>query len=166
MLYVGAEDIPEQVVQMRGGGELRTSQVVGQGSSLTVASRSPGYHSEPHTHDCEQLNYLRTGQLWVFVEVADDAGKPVVRAWHLEPGSFLRIPPGAVHWAWNHDGMPCVLIESHAPGLLLDGVTAPRLLGDNELAADLVPSRWVDRGPYWGQEAAAMAAVEAGREAG
>ncbi len=57
--------------------------------------------------------------------------------------------------------MPCELIEAHAPGLLLDGVTAPRLLDDDEQAADLVPSHWVDKGPYWGQEAAAMAAVEA-----
>ena len=93
MLFVAADQIKEEVVEMKvAGGELRTKQVLGQNSSLMVAARSGGYHSEPHAHDCEQLNYVQRGEIWVFIEDT---------AYHLRTGDFLRIPPGAVHWAWN-----------------------------------------------------------------
>ncbi len=125
MLHVPAEQVPVTVVPMRvSGGELRTRQVFGRQSSLIIASRSGGYHSLPHSHDCEQLNYVQAGEIWVFVE---DTAYP------LRAGDFLRIPAGAVHWAWNRGQDDCELIEVHSPGLLLPGAGgAPRLLADTE----------------------------------
>lgn len=149
MLYVSAEDIHEQIVAMKvAGGELRTKQILGQNCSLTVASRSPGYHSEPHVHDCEQLNYVQRGEIWVFIE--DEA-------FHLTAGDFLRVPPGAVHWAWNRSRSDCELIEMHTPGLVLDQVDAPRLVNEGEPVSPLVPSQW-ESTSYWDREDAAMAA--------
>jgi mannose-6-phosphate isomerase-like protein (cupin superfamily) len=115
-----------------GNTSFTTKAVFGNSSSLLVATRPAGYHSRPHHHDCEQLNWLRDGELWVFV--AD-------RAFHLEAGDFLRIPVGAVHWSWNRSGAPCTLLEVHTPGLqddplikrfavgLHDAHETPELLG-------------------------------------
>lgn len=151
MLYASANDVREQVVSMRvSAGELRTKQVFGQSCSFTVASRSPGYHSEPHTHDCEQLNYVQRGEIWVFIGQA---------AFHLAAGDFLRVPPGAVHWAWNRSESDCELIETHTPGLVLDGIDAPRLVDEGEPVRAPVPSRW-ESTSYWDCEEAALAAAE------
>ncbi len=149
MLYAPADEVREQVVAMRvAEGELRTKQVLGQNCSLIVASRSPGYHSEPHAHDCEQLNYVQRGTIWVFIEDA---------AFHLAAGDFLRVPPGAVHWAWNRSQLDCELIEMHTPGLVLDGVNAVRLVNYDESVSAPVPSRW-ESTSYWAREEAALAA--------
>lgn len=150
MLFAPADEVREDVVQMKvAGGELRTKQVFGQNSSLMVAARSAGYHSEPHQHDCEQLNYVQRGELWVFVEET---------AYHLHPGDFLRIPPNAVHWAWNRAEIDCELIELHTPGLELPGLEdAPRLVGPDETVAAAAPSLWADKS-HWESEARALAA--------
>ena len=111
------------------GGELRTQQVTGTDWSLTIATRTPDYHSQPHFHDCEQINYVAAGEIWVFVED---------RAYHLCRGDFLRIPPSAMHWAWNRSDADVELIEVHTPGLLLDGVTPVALVGDTEDAHEQV----------------------------
>jgi mannose-6-phosphate isomerase-like protein (cupin superfamily) len=151
-LHVPAGQVPALAIPMKvTGGELRTKQVLGLQSSLMVASRSGGYHSLPHFHDCEQLNYVQAGQIWVFVEDT---------AYLLRAGDFLRIPAGAVHWAWNRDRDDCELIEVHSPGLLLPGdQDAPRLLADTERGATVqaVPNEWSDPG-YRDREAAALAA--------
>ncbi|MGC4954193.1 cupin domain-containing protein [Actinomadura citrea] len=149
MLFAEASQVSEQVVEMKvAGGELRTKQVLGQSSSMMIATRSGGYHSEPHAHDCEQLNYVQSGEIWVFIEDT---------AYHLRAGDFLRIPPNAVHWAWNRSDASCELIEMHTPGLALDGIDAPRLVADGEPYEDVVPSRWYDRS-HWDNEAEALAA--------
>jgi quercetin dioxygenase-like cupin family protein len=88
-----------------------TQAVHGARSSLMVATRPPGYHSNPHIHDCEQLNLLTAGEVWIFVED---------QAYHVQQGDFIRIPANAVHWAWNKSSEPCSLIEVHAPGLQND----------------------------------------------
>lgn len=156
MLYASADDVPEQIVSMRvSGGELRTKQVLGQNCSFTVASRSPGYHSEPHVHDCEQVNYVQRGELWVFI------GRAVFR---LAAGDFLRVPPGAVHWAWNRSQSDCDLIEMHTPGLALDGIDAPRLVDEGEPVTAPVPSRW-ESTSHWDYEEAALAGAQ-GRQFG
>ena len=151
MLHVQAGQVPVTVVPMKvSGGELRTRQVLGRQSSLMIASRSGGYHSLPHSHQCEQLNYVQAGEIWVFVEDT---------AYRLRAGDFLRIPAGAVHWAWNRDQQDCELIEVHSPGLLLPGDGgAPRLLADAEQDAgvDAVPNQWADAS-YRDREAAALA---------
>ncbi|MER7542894.1 cupin domain-containing protein [Actinomadura sp.] len=149
MLFAEASQVNEQVVEMKvAGGELRTKQVLGQNSSMMIAARSGGYHSEPHAHDCEQLNYVQSGEIWVFIEDT---------AYHLRTGDFLRIPPNAVHWAWNRSDASCELIEMHTPGLILDGIDAPRLVADGETCTAPVPSRWHDKS-YWDSEAEALAA--------
>jgi mannose-6-phosphate isomerase-like protein (cupin superfamily) len=154
-LHVRAGQVPANVIPMKvSGGELRTRQVFGLDCSLIVASRSGGYHSVPHFHDCEQLNYVQAGEIWVFVE---DTAYP------MRAGDFLRIPAGAVHWAWNRGRGDCELIEVHSPGLLLPGAdgadSAPRLLAETESGASVraVPNEWSDPG-YRDREAAALAA--------
>jgi quercetin dioxygenase-like cupin family protein len=83
----------------------------GTDMSLMIAERQPGYHSKPHLHDAEQLNYVLAGELWVFVE---DTG------FHARQGDVFRIPRNAVHWSWVQGDAPCVLLEAHAPALVGD----------------------------------------------
>ena len=149
MKYASAADVPAGIVEMKtAGGELRTQQVLGSESSMTIATRTPGYHSQPHAHDCEQLNYVSRGEVWVFVEH---------EAFHLRVGDFLRVPPSAMHWAWNRSSEDVELIEVHTPGLLLDGVDAKVLVEANEASAALVPSTWGST-DLWQREMAALAA--------
>ena len=109
MLFAHSVDVPRGEVPMQvSGGVLATQQVAGKSASLMLAERSAGYHSKPHIHNCEQLNYLVGGELWVFLEE---------HAFHLHPGDFLRIPAGVVHWAWNRGSEACLLVEVHAPPL-------------------------------------------------
>jgi mannose-6-phosphate isomerase-like protein (cupin superfamily) len=109
-LFVAAADVPVHTVDM-GTTSFETRLVYGTNGSLMVAWRPSGYHSSPHVHDCEQLNHLQEGELWVFIEQ---------RAFHLRAGDFLRVPPGLVHWSWNRGEGPCTLIEVHCPGLQAD----------------------------------------------
>ncbi len=154
MLFAAADAVPEDVVEMKtSGGELRTKQVTGTASSMTVATRTSGYHSQPHFHDCEQINYVVAGEIWVFVED---------RAFVLRPGDFLRIPPSAMHWAWNRSEDDVQLIELHTPGLLLDGVSPVALVEDSETPGTPVPSSWGST-DLWAREEAAIAAVGAQR---
>lgn len=130
-IHVRGDSVPEETADM-GTTSFTTKAVFGNSSSLMIATRPAGYHSRPHTHDCEQLNWLRDGELWVFVED---------RAFHLEAGDFLRIPAGKIHWSWNKSEAPCTLLEVHTPGLqddpliksfavgLHDGDEVPEFLG-------------------------------------
>ncbi|GAA0928166.1 cupin domain-containing protein [Pseudonocardia zijingensis] len=118
-LHVSAADVPQQegrVADMT----LTTSAVHGNEASLMIATRPAGYHSKPHTHDCEQLNWLQAGELWVFIED---------QAFHLRAGDFLRVPAGAVHWAWNRSESSCTLVEVHAPGMQHDPSIAAFAVG-------------------------------------
>jgi len=125
-IHVPSNDVPVEDARLEDGSQFKTLAVYGNESSLMVATRPPGYHSSPHTHDCEQLNWLQAGQVWIFVE--GDA--------HLMgAGDFLRVPAGAVHWAWNRSSEPCTLVEVHAPGIQYDGSVAGfavGLFGDGE----------------------------------
>jgi|tagenome__1003787_1003787.scaffolds.fasta_scaffold20952239_2 mannose-6-phosphate isomerase-like protein (cupin superfamily) len=118
-LFLPAELVPTGKVDMATS-TFSTSLVHGTSASLMLAERPGGYHSAPHTHPCEQLNLLQRGQLDVFCEG---------RAYHLEPGDVLRIPPDAVHWSWNRGQEPCVLVEVHAPGLQHDPLIADFAVG-------------------------------------
>lgn len=106
-IHVPGDRVPAETADM-GDTSFTTQAVFGNSSSLMLATRPAGYHSRPHTHDCEQLNWLRDGELWVFVED---------RAFHLRAGDFLRVPAGRIHWSWNRTGRPCTLLEVHTPGL-------------------------------------------------
>lgn len=106
-IHATGYSVPEQTADM-GNTAFTTKAVYGNASSLMIATRPAGYHSRPHFHDCEQLNWLSAGELWVFL------GE---RAFHLRAGDFLRIPAGEPHWSWNKSDQPCTLVEVHTPGL-------------------------------------------------
>ena len=133
-----AADVPEAVVPMRtAGGELRVRQVTGTRSSLILARRTPGYASEPHRHACEQLNYVLSGRISIYVEDEEFA---------LEAGDFLRIPDNVVHHAKNRSDGDCELLEVHAPALELAGPEAlVALLAEDERGRSIpsVPNEWV-----------------------
>ncbi len=96
-------------------GRIVSKVAYGLESSLIVATRFPGYHSIPHTHDAEQLNLVLEGELYIFVQ--DDG-------FLVGAGDFFRIPRNAVHWSWVQGDGPCTLVELHTPPLTGDpGVT-------------------------------------------
>jgi quercetin dioxygenase-like cupin family protein len=87
---------------------LITKIVYGKQSSLMIGTRPGGYHSNPHVHACEQLNYQLEGEMFVYVEK---------KAYRMRKGDFLRIPADKLHWAWNKSKKRSVQIEVHTPSL-------------------------------------------------
>lgn len=106
-LFVSEKDLIQgsAAVELRSG-SMKTLFVYGNEANIMVATRSPGYHSKPHKHLPEQLNYAVSGELWIFIE--DDG-------YLLKKGDFLRVPSNALHWAWNRGDVPSVLVQVHAP---------------------------------------------------
>jgi quercetin dioxygenase-like cupin family protein len=120
-------------------GSIGAQIVYGRESSMMIATRQPQYHSKPHSHDSEQLNYVLEGELYVFVGESGFLAKK---------GDTFRIPCNAVHWSWVQGTSPCVLLETHTPPLIGDpGVTdtARALIGQNETRDGIVavPSHWL-----------------------
>lgn len=107
-LFARAEDLEAGRADAPGGGHLITKMVYGRESSLMYAVRPGGYHSKPHIHNSEQLNYVLDGEIWVFV---DD------KAFLVKAGDFYRIPAMAVHWGWIRSEKPCTILEVHTPPL-------------------------------------------------
>jgi mannose-6-phosphate isomerase-like protein (cupin superfamily) len=112
--------------------EFKTTQrVYGMQTSLLFADRDPGYHTHPHRHDCEQMNYVLSGEIWFFVED---------KAWRCTAGDIMRIPRDTVHWAWVRGTENCSVIESHSPPLPGNGAEARAaayaLLADDEELTD------------------------------
>jgi quercetin dioxygenase-like cupin family protein len=95
----------QNVLQIRSGA-MSTKMVYGNDCNMMVAIRAPGYHSHPHRHDAEQINYVLDGEVWVFMES---------ESFLMKKGDFSRIPRNALHWAWNRSDKPCTLVEVHAP---------------------------------------------------
>jgi mannose-6-phosphate isomerase-like protein (cupin superfamily) len=119
---------PQSVVYLEGRRDLAvtTQMAYGNDSSIMIATRPPGFHSKPHHHDSEQLNYVADGEMWIFI---GEEGFP------LKKGDFFRIPRNAVHWSWNRSDKPCTFFESHAPGIPFDPAlkeAATPLFGDGE----------------------------------
>jgi quercetin dioxygenase-like cupin family protein len=106
---------------------LSTQRIYGTENSIMFAERGPGYHTRPHRHDAEQINYIVSGEIWFFVEE---------RGWRCKPGDIMRIPRNRVHWAYNRGTEHCVIIESHCPPLIGNNAeareTAMPLLGPDE----------------------------------
>jgi quercetin dioxygenase-like cupin family protein len=126
-LLVRAKDIPNGASEFGGG--IETRLVYGDSGSLMVGVRPPGFHSIPHVHACEQLNYMMSGELWCFV------GE---QAFLAHPGDFFRIPANAVHWTWNKSSDSCTVVEAHMPGMQADpsiGGTGVPLYDDDETPA-------------------------------
>jgi quercetin dioxygenase-like cupin family protein len=128
-LSVSLADIRETVLvpaRYLSGGSVGAQIAYGRDVSLMIATRQPGYHSKPHLHDAEQLNYVLEGELYVFVENTGFLAKK---------GDLFRIPRNAIHWSWVRGNGPCVLLEAHSPPLVGDpGVmdTAVALMSSGE----------------------------------
>jgi gentisate 1,2-dioxygenase len=101
---------------------------------MMVATRAPGYHSNPHRHDAEQINYVLDGEVWVFMES---------ESFLMKKGDFSRIPRNALHWAWNRSDKPCTLVEAHAPAC--DPLVRENALGLFVRGRDAEP---IDRGEH------------------
>ena len=116
-----------------------TAQVAhGQNCSVILATRSPGYHSIPHKHAAEQINYVVSGEAWLFVE---DQG------FHGGPGSVSRIPKDAVHWAWVTGDEPLTVLEIHTPPLtgdpkVRDGRVSLCVREEEEVSMQHIHTEW------------------------
>jgi quercetin dioxygenase-like cupin family protein len=102
---------------------LRAQKVHGVETSIMFAERAPGYHTSPHVHDCEQMNYIVSGEIFFFV---DGYG------YRCGAGDVMRIPRNKVHWAWNRGSETAVVLESHSPPLRDRGGDAFALLGPDD----------------------------------
>jgi quercetin dioxygenase-like cupin family protein len=125
-LKASRDAAPRRRVTLEAGTTFETTFVSGRFANLMVAHRPPAYHSRPHAHDAEQLNYVAEGKVWFFV--GD-------RGWQLRQGDFFRVPRGAVHWMWNRTERPLVLVEAHSPSMADDPLFASfgvRLLDSDE----------------------------------
>jgi quercetin dioxygenase-like cupin family protein len=137
-LMISLNDVPDTVLVSAAHlsvGSIGAKIVYGREASMIVATRQPGYHSQPHVHDAEQFNYVLAGELYVFIDYD---------GFLVKEGDLFRVPRNAVHWSWVQGGKPCVLLEMHAPPLIGDpGVmdTAVALMDDAEKAADIVRVR-------------------------
>ncbi len=137
-LMIGLNDVPDTVLvsgKHLAGGSIGAKIVYGKDASMIVATRQPGYHSKPHLHDAEQLNYVLAGELYVFI---DHDG------FLVKEGDLFRVPRNAVHWSWVQGAKPCVLLEMHAPPLTGDpGVadSAVALMDRAEEQVDVVRVR-------------------------
>ena len=69
-LHVKSSDVPQaQRVQTgeAGTGSMVVKKGFGNECSLMIAVRAPGYHTKPHQHESEQINYVMEGEIWFFV---------------------------------------------------------------------------------------------------
>jgi len=108
-LLLKAEDVKDgEAILDLVGGRMSTKFVFGELCNMMVATRAGGYHSIPHTHDAEQINYVTEGEVWCFI------GE---KGFLAKKGDFLRIPRNAVHWAWNLSDEPCTIVEIHTPSV-------------------------------------------------
>jgi quercetin dioxygenase-like cupin family protein len=81
-------------------------RVHGTEAAFAISLRKSGYHSYPHIHDFEQLNYIQEGEMWFFI---------VDKPYHVKKGDFLRIPRNAIHWSWVKTKEPCLCYEVFCP---------------------------------------------------
>jgi quercetin dioxygenase-like cupin family protein len=111
-LHIKSEDVPQRKRIQSGAtgeGSMVVKKAYGNECSLMIATRAPGYHTKPHMHESEQLNYIMDGEIWFFVE---DKG------YHCKTGDFQRIPANKTHWAWNRSDKDAVVAEAHGPALI------------------------------------------------
>ena len=113
-LYLNIDDVnaadlsglnanPEDRVRAKGHDMKR---VYGTEAAFAISLRKSGYHSYPHIHDFEQLNYIQEGEMWFFI-----LDKPYL----VKKGDFLRIPRNAIHWSWVKTAEPCLCYEVFCP---------------------------------------------------
>jgi quercetin dioxygenase-like cupin family protein len=141
-LHVPSENVRvRNVVRAKGTGtgSMEVRQAYGTESSFMHAIRAPGYHTTPHQHLAEQINYVLDGEIWFFVED---------QAFHCKTGDFQRIPSNKVHWAWNRSDAPATVMEVHSPALIegYDPEELTPLFAAGEERAVRTPCKneWVD----------------------
>ncbi len=141
-LHVPSENVPvRKVVRATGTGvgSMEVRQAYGTESSFMHAIRAPGYHTTPHQHVAEQINYVLEGEIWFFVED---------QAFHCHAGDFQRIPSNKIHWAWNRSDQPATVMEVHSPALIegYDPAELTPLFAEGENAAARTPCKneWVE----------------------
>jgi quercetin dioxygenase-like cupin family protein len=127
-LYARGNEIKNDIVTTQHT-RMSTKMVRGNESTLMLATRPGGYHSRPHKHDTEQMNYVLDGEIWVFVED---------QFFLVKAGDFYRVPRNAVHWGWITSDQPCTILEVFAPAYVASGHqnVAP-LFADGEAPAPL-----------------------------
>jgi quercetin dioxygenase-like cupin family protein len=131
-LYVRDEEIKDDTVKTQYT-VMSTKMVYGNESSLMLATRPGGYHSRPHIHDTEQMNYVIDGEIWVFV---DD------QFFLVKAGDFYRVPAMAVHWGWITSDKPCTILEVFAPPYVSSShANAVPLYADGEAPVPKKPVR-------------------------
>ena len=110
-LHVKSVDVPERKVVrtgVEGEGAMIVRRGYGNECSLMWATRAPGYHTTPHAHEAEQINYVLEGEIWFFVEE---------RGFLCKTGDFQRIPGHKIHWAWNRSSSDAVVVEGRVFGV-------------------------------------------------
>lgn len=131
------QDVSLLPPEMIDAGHARAQVVYGPDASVIIASRDAGYHSKPHRHSSEQINYLLTGEAWVFIE--EDG-------YLMKAGDLLRIPGNKVHWAWVKGDMSVSVVEVHTPPLTADyeaGRVSLLLTDEEEARVEHTSNQWV-----------------------
>ena len=111
-LHIQSADVPTRTVVrtgVEGEGAMVVKRGYGNECSLMWATRAPGYHTTPHAHEAEQINYVLEGEIWFFAED---------RGFLCKAGDFHRIPGHKIHWAWNRSNAEAVVVEAHSPALV------------------------------------------------
>lgn len=125
-LFVRGADLPISVhttaLGSSAAGKLTSKVVHGLAHNLMLATRVGGYHSKPHTHDCEQINFLVKGDMWGFTPD---------RAFHRRSGDLTIVPRNTPHWAWVPSDGETILLEVHSP-VLGSAVNRKALLRESE----------------------------------
>jgi mannose-6-phosphate isomerase-like protein (cupin superfamily) len=125
---------------------MSTQRIHGIDNSIMFAERGAGYHTTPHMHECEQINYVVEGEIWFFVEG---------QGYQCKKGDLMRIPRNRIHWAFNCSDQQATVIESHSPCLIGNDAEARKLavslLGDDERMSDVrtTVNVVVDVDPQW-----------------
>lgn len=135
------EDVPVAALipkRLLKGGSVGAQIVYGEDSSLMIATREPGYHSTPHRHAAEQMNYVLAGELFIFI--ANDG-------FLARKGDFFRIPRNAIHWSWVTGRTRCTLLEVHTPPLIGKPINAAETVGlfargEGKSRVRKIPSEW------------------------
>jgi len=131
-LFVHGDEMKTDAVKIEDS-ILSTKVVYGKESSLMLATRPGGYHSRPHIHDTEQMNYVVDGEIWVFV---DD------EFFLVKAGDFYRVPAMAVHWGWITSDKPCTILEVFSPVYVSERRPhAVALFGEDEARPPIQPIR-------------------------
>jgi quercetin dioxygenase-like cupin family protein len=114
----------------RGSGAHTIRSAFGEEASIAISTRTGAHHSEPHTHDQEQLNYIVEGEMWFYIRD---------RGYLVKKGDMLRIPRNEVHWSWVKTDEPCICIEVFSPPMsngqpLFDASETPEVRESGEPA--------------------------------